>query len=387
MKKLFALLTISAIITSCSTDPTNIDVNELEEPCDFLEALSDNYKAQIQLIEDNDDEKHEDWKKADKKKLKQLVKSKNKIVKKMKEVIEDDFDDDKGDFDDEMEECENFDEMEDLKDDLQEAFEDEDVFDGVTRIEISKGVSLCECLGMSSMDIEACQMMFNAYEKLNKDDKYLIDERIEECHKHKDKDDGMDVQPNYNEVHADEHHQTEVEAPAEYYDEYEEDEYYDEPYEEELRVEYGISSSTSSILPPFENYTYEGYKVHDSNLNTWWSPKNSDKSPSITINFNDWQYLKGIEIHGGAHFENFVSRNGTNFGNLYLKNQRVKEFKIVFSDGVTQYFYLDDMDRIQEIIFEESHYVNSFTLYVTDVYKSNKWDDICISHLMPLVSY
>ena len=55
MKKtliLFGIITL--FLNSCGSKAANLDVNKLEDPCDFVEAYIDNLEAQIELLEKNE---------------------------------------------------------------------------------------------------------------------------------------------------------------------------------------------------------------------------------------------------------------------------------------------------------------------------------------------
>tara|TARA_B110000014_G_C20071432_1_gene558819 strand:- start:322 stop:690 length:369 start_codon:yes stop_codon:yes gene_type:complete len=119
MKKaliLFGIITL--FLNSCGSKAANLDVNDLEDPCDFVEAYIDNLEAQIKLLEKNEGLDEYEWKKKDKKNFKKLKRLNKKIGKQQQEIIEDDYDEDYQDFYDELEDCDDFDDIEDLQDDL-----------------------------------------------------------------------------------------------------------------------------------------------------------------------------------------------------------------------------------------------------------------------------
>ena len=146
MKKtliLFGIITL--FLNSCGSKAVNLDVDDLEEPCDFVEALVDNYKAQINLYEDNEDESVDEWSKKDQKKLKKLKKLISKIRKQGEKVIDDDYDGKKSDFVDEFEDCDDFDDIEELEEELSDLKNNSG----------SSNESLCDCLMSANSEREA----------------------------------------------------------------------------------------------------------------------------------------------------------------------------------------------------------------------------------------
>ena len=117
-KPMITLGVIALILSSCGGNPTELDVKDLEDPCDFVDAYIDNYKAQIELLDDNDGEDFDDWDKSDQKDFKKLKRLVRKIVKQSEEILEDNYDGDKDEFEEEIEDCDGYDDIEDLQDDL-----------------------------------------------------------------------------------------------------------------------------------------------------------------------------------------------------------------------------------------------------------------------------
>jgi len=161
MKKLIYLFSIITLfISSCGNDPTELDVKDLEDPCDFVEALADNYKAQINLYEDNEDDYIDEWSKKDRKKLKKLQKLVRKIHKRSEKIIEDDFDEDEEDFEDEIEDCDGWDDFEELQDELSdlESGSNNDICDCVEDVQKKGGDidAIMDCFpkGMSENEAE-----------------------------------------------------------------------------------------------------------------------------------------------------------------------------------------------------------------------------------------
>ena len=119
---------IALMFSSCGGNPTELDVKDLEDPCDFVDAYIDNYKAQIELLDDNDGEDFDDWDKSDQKDFKKLQRiAGKKINRRLEDILEDDFDGDYEDYEEWMEEwedCDGYDDMEDLGDDINDLIEE-----------------------------------------------------------------------------------------------------------------------------------------------------------------------------------------------------------------------------------------------------------------------
>ena len=171
---LFSIITL--FISSCGNDPTELDVKDLEDPCDFVEALADNYKAQINLYEDNEDDYIDEWSKKDRKKLKKLQKLVRKIHKRSEKIIEDDFDEDEEDFEDEIEDCDGWDDFEELQDELSD-------------LESGSNNDICDCLRNANSEQEALDCkpgstiedLIMIFEECNKDVMEGVDQHYEEA--------------------------------------------------------------------------------------------------------------------------------------------------------------------------------------------------------------
>ncbi len=140
--------------------------------------------------------------------------------------------------------------------------------------------------------------------------------------------------------------------------------------------------SASSEMSSSYGISYNADNVKDNNLSTWWSPKKAQNC-WIEIDFTKDQNVSGIQIHAGSHYENFVTQNGTNYGNLYNKNLRIKTARLNFSDGTSTIISLSDKDEVQTVSFS-AHKTTFIRLTPLSYYSSTKWNDVCISLLNPL---
>ncbi|MFM7079471.1 MAG: FISUMP domain-containing protein [Bacteroidota bacterium] len=141
-----------------------------------------------------------------------------------------------------------------------------------------------------------------------------------------------------------------------------------------------VRATSNSTMSGMSGFSYEPYKAIDKDINTWWSPKNGYGDENwIQIDFNSKVSMSGIQIHGGSHYPDFRS-----YGDLYPLNLRVKKAEIVFDDGTKEIISLDDIDAIQTIIFKSPKTTRYFRLYPFDFYPSRKWNDLCISEIIPI---
>jgi uncharacterized protein (TIGR02145 family) len=141
-----------------------------------------------------------------------------------------------------------------------------------------------------------------------------------------------------------------------------------------------IRATSNTTMSGMSGFSYEPYKAIDRDIKTWWSPKNGYGDENwIQIDFESSATISGIQIHGGSHYPNFRS-----YGDLYPLNLRVKKAEIVFDDGTKEIISLDDIDAIQTIMFRSPKTTRYFRLYPFDFYPSRKWNDVCVSEIIPI---
>jgi len=148
MKNLIFLFSIIILfISSCGSDPTKLNVDDLKEPCDFIDAYIDNYKAQIKLYENNKGELRINWDSSDHKKLNALENLIHKIKKRAHEVIEDDYNGDRNVFRKESKDCNDLDDMGELLEELE-------------TLEKNSNEVLCDCVESAEGDEEKIKACF-----------------------------------------------------------------------------------------------------------------------------------------------------------------------------------------------------------------------------------
>lgn len=128
-----------------------------------------------------------------------------------------------------------------------------------------------------------------------------------------------------------------------------------------------------------ESYVEENMTDHDPF--TWWTPNpnRNGEGAWIELVFQYEMEINGFEIWGGSHNPDYPE-----YGDIYPLNNRVKRGVCEFSDSSKIYFELNDIDDWQLIRFDESVYTNYIKIQIFEVYKGEKWDDLCIAEFLAL---
>ena len=131
------------------------------------------------------------------------------------------------------------------------------------------------------------------------------------------------------------------------------------------------------------NEEYKDEYMIDHDPYTWYSPNpnRNGKGAWIELVFNKEIPLEGFEIWGGSHNEDYPK-----YGNIYKLNNRVKKGICEFSNGTNIQFELKDVDAWQWVKFDKTVYTKSIRLRINEVYKGEKWDDLCIAEFLALTS-
>lgn len=131
------------------------------------------------------------------------------------------------------------------------------------------------------------------------------------------------------------------------------------------------------------NEEYKDEYMIDHDPYTWYSPNpnRNGNGAWIELVFNNEIPLEGFEIWGGSHNEDYPK-----YGNIYKLNNRVKKGVCEFSDGTSIQFELADVDAWQWVKFDKTIKTKSIRLRINEVYKGEKWDDLCIAEFLALTS-
>lgn len=141
------------------------------------------------------------------------------------------------------------------------------------------------------------------------------------------------------------------------------------------------ATASSEMKDP--KYQYGAAQAVDGNLQTWWTPAppyNTGQGQWLKISLGVPSQINGLKIMGGSHYPNFPQ-----YGDLFPLNARLKEADLGFEDGSKERITLRDADVLQFFEFKErtSSYV---ILKPVSVYAGKKWQDLCISEVLVVVS-
>lgn len=124
----------------------------------------------------------------------------------------------------------------------------------------------------------------------------------------------------------------------------------------------------------------------------------TDHYESLSWNYNHIPWVEGekgygigsvIKMSAKEPFKKIMILNGyvdAKKPDLYRKNSRVKTFSVRDLDNGDEYtFELEDCVCFQ--FFNLNHETKNIELKITEVYKGSKWDDTCISAIVPQPHY
>jgi hypothetical protein len=131
------------------------------------------------------------------------------------------------------------------------------------------------------------------------------------------------------------------------------------------------------------NEDYKDEYMIDHDPYTWWSPNpnRNGQGAWIELVFGTEIPMEGFEIWGGSHNPEYPK-----YGDIYKLNNRVKKGICEFSDGSQISFELKDVDAWQWVKFDKTVKTKSIKLRINEVYKGDKWDDLCIAEFLALTS-
>lgn len=143
------------------------------------------------------------------------------------------------------------------------------------------------------------------------------------------------------------------------------------------------SKVTSSGFLKGTNEDYRDDYMIDHDPYTWWTPNpnRNGQGAWIELQFDQTIPMEGFEVWGGSHNPEYPK-----FGNIYKLNNRVKMGVCEFSDGTSINFELKDVDSWQWVKFDTTIMTKSIRLKINEVYKGEKWDDLCIAEFLALTS-
>jgi hypothetical protein len=157
----------------------------------------------------------------------------------------------------------------------------------------------------------------------------------------------------------------------------------DSPEGKAIQDQYHTVYPTQVVSSGFLKGKNEDYRPEfmvDHDPHTWWTPNpyRNGKGAYIELDFVEPTMINGFEIWAGSHQPNYPK-----YGNIFKLNNRAKAGRLEFSNGETIKFKLADVDNWQAVVFPpiKTTYIR---LRIDEVYKGEKWDDLCISEFKAL---
>lgn len=120
------------------------------------------------------------------------------------------------------------------------------------------------------------------------------------------------------------------------------------------------------------SYNYRGENALDGNYNTAWveGVEGNGEGEWLHLDFDKSHTINGIEMSNG-----YKKRR-----DLYLKNNRLKEIRVWFSDNTYEDFLIsDDFTGIERLDFSKACITKSIRIEILSVYKGSKYQDTCIT--------
>lgn len=170
-------------------------------------------------------------------------------------------------------------------------------------------------------------------------------------------------------------------------------------YEKEKGIFYSSNFGASyTATSELKENTKAGAVVYKAeNLGKFAYASQSHYSP-FAWNYDGKPWVEGVKgdgigekltIRTKEQFHSLIILNGyvcPNKTNLYKKNSRVKAFAVKDLDNNQEYiFNLEDVVEFQSFYFRKK--TKNIELTIKEVYKGEKWDDTCITALIPANIY
>lgn len=133
------------------------------------------------------------------------------------------------------------------------------------------------------------------------------------------------------------------------------------------------SLSASSVYSGDNLGRHAPEKLYDGKLDTNWTEDSSGNGVGeyVVFNFDRTYAVNKLRIYIGSHFNEGV----------YRQNCRPKAITLAFSDGSTEFVYLEDSYDEQVITFKKFYYTDSIKLTIEEVYTGTKYLDTVIAEL------
>ncbi len=138
-----------------------------------------------------------------------------------------------------------------------------------------------------------------------------------------------------------------------------------------------IEEVTASSFLKDNSTQYRPENVIDYNLQTWWSPSSSEnyKDEWLLFQLKSSQNIQAVQILNGSYYPDYPK-----MGDIFKKNYRVKTIQLTFDDDESEIVSLEDTQKTQKITLKKTYKAKKIKLTILEVYPSEKWKDVCISH-------
>ena len=142
---------------------------------------------------------------------------------------------------------------------------------------------------------------------------------------------------------------------------------------EVCQSEDGTAFCASSVLDPQYGFNYLPANMLDGRLDTAWvEGANGDGIREwVVADFGENRTVSGFEIINGYHKNR----------DIFLKNNRIRQLKVVLSNGFAQDLTLADAAGPQRFSFRKAVEASWVQLKILSVYNGNKYADTAISEL------
>ncbi len=138
----------------------------------------------------------------------------------------------------------------------------------------------------------------------------------------------------------------------------------------------GIETSASSILENKARYSHNN--LIDNDIFTTWAENAT--GPGI----GEWVQLT-FDTKKELHYLGIVpgyTKYNDKVGEVWFKNNRVKQATLLFSDGSSKQIEIADSQQMQ--YFPIHKHTSFVRIRIEDVHKTLRWDDTCIAEIKPI---
>ena len=128
------------------------------------------------------------------------------------------------------------------------------------------------------------------------------------------------------------------------------------------------------MLKPQFGHQYGAANLFDASTGTAWveGAQGNGVGKWITIEFETLRRVRSIVVHNGYQKSN----------DIFQKNNRVRQLRVLFSGGETQIFILEDKISAQLLTLRRPVQAYWLQFIIDDVWAGNKYPDTAITKLL-----